>query len=160
MDLSFTSSMISEITPIVAYLKYILRHEAYRMEHTSTGYRPVPYWHLPPSLIFIEEPEAHLHPEVQVKLMDFFARLTKFNVKIVMTSHSNYMFNKLSNILLTNDLEPGKVGSYLMRVTPEGSVMDLAAMQAEEEGIADENFVDIAEQLYNERLQAYDKAGI
>lgn len=89
--------------------------------------------------------------------MEFFARLTKHNVKVVMTSHSNYMFNKLSNLLLTNELEPEKVGSYLMRATPEGSVMDPFAMRAEEEGIADENFVDVAEQLYNERLEAYDK---
>ena len=110
-----------------------------------------------PSLLFIEEPEAHLHPEVQVKLMEFFARLTKHNVKVIMTSHSNYMFNKLSNLLLTDELEPAKVGSYLMRATPEGSVMDDFAMRAEEEGIADENFVDVAEQLYNERLAAYDK---
>ena len=111
----------------------------------------------PPRLLFIEEPEAHLHPEVQVKLMEFFARLTKHNVKVIMTSHSNYMFNKLSNLLLTDELEPEKVGSYLMRATPEGSVMDDFAMRAEEEGIADENFVDVAEQLYNERLAAYDK---
>lgn len=155
MDLSFTSSMISEIAPIIAYCKYILRWEKQRV--FASGLATVEKFSLSPSLIFIEEPEAHLHPEVQVKLMEFFARLTKHNVKVVMTSHSNYMFNKLSNLLLTNELEPEKVGSYLMRATPEGSVMDSAAMRAEEEGIADENFVDVAEQLYNERLQAYDR---
>ena len=165
MDLSFTSSMISEIAPIVAYLKYVLSREpelyynrlhrrGLLLEEGNAAVHPTPY-----SLIFIEEPEAHLHPEVQVKLMKFFGRLTKHNVKVVMTSHSNYMFNKLSNLLLTNELEPEKVGSYLMRATPEGSVMDPAAMRAEEEGIADENFVDVAEQLYNERLRAYDKTG-
>ena len=159
MDLSFTSSMISEIAPIVAYLKYILKLESYRIESSVDGFKRVPFWHLPPSLIFIEEPEAHLHPEVQVKLMSFFASLTKYNVKIVMTSHSNYMFNKLSNLLLTDKLAAEKVGSYLMQATATGSVMDLVAMRAENEGIADENFVDVAEQLYNERLQAYDKMG-
>lgn len=162
MDLSFASSMISEIAPIVAYFKYILRREVtYElMDAQVGGYTYGPVQRLPPSLIFIEEPEAHLHPEVQVKLMEFFARLTKHNVKVIMTSHSNYMFNKLSNLLLTDELQPEKVGSYLMRATPEGSVMDPFAMRAGEEGIADENFVDVAEQLYNERLQAYDKAGI
>ena len=156
IDLAFASSMVSEIAPIIAYCKYILRWE--KRTVYNTGATTVEKFTLSPSLIFIEEPEAHLHPEVQVKLMEFFAQLTKYNVKVVMTSHSNYMFNKLSNLLLTNELEPEKVGSYLMRATPEGSVMDPAAMRAEEEGIADENFVDVAEQLYNERLQAYDKA--
>lgn len=154
MDLSFSSSMISEIAPIVAYLKYILPRDILNQPVNNTTQNSENF---PPSLIFIEEPEAHLHPEVQVKLMEFFARLTKHNVKVVMTSHSNYMFNKLSNLLLTNELEPEKVGSYLMRATPEGSVMDPFAMRAEEDGIADENFVDVAEQLYNERLEAYDK---
>ena len=159
MDLSFTSSMISEIAPIVAFLKYILRRETDYDWSPFDDADEFPEGNLffPTSLIFIEEPEAHLHPEVQVKLMEFFARLTKHNVKVVMTSHSNYMFNKLSNLLLTNELGPEKVGSYLMRTTPEGSVMDPFAMRAEEEGIADENFVDVAEQLYNERLEAYDK---
>lgn len=161
MDLSFTSSMVSEIAPIVAHFKYILRQEEMEMYEEVDGLpHLIQVQRLPSSLIFIEEPEAHLHPEVQVKLMEFFARLTKHNVKVVMTSHSNYMFNKLSNLLLTNELEPEKVGSYLMRATPEGSVMDSAAMRAEEEGIADENFVDVAEQLYNERLNAYDKINL
>jgi len=159
MDLSFASSMIAEIAPIVAYLKYVLRYEtkAEFIDHDNGKPRFRQVRTFPPSLIFIEEPEAHLHPEVQVKLMEFFARLTKHNVKVIMTSHSNYMFNKLSNLLLTDELAPEKVGSYLMRATPEGSVMDDFAMRAEEEGIADENFVDVAEQLYNERLAAYDK---
>ena len=165
MDLSFASSMISEIAPIVAYFKYILREETAYETRTALGQDGNPLTEktsllrLPPSLIFIEEPEAHLHPAVQVKLLEFFARLTKHNVKVVMTSHSNYMFNKLSNLLLAGELEPEKVGSYLMRATPEGSVMDATAMRAEEEGIVDENFVDVAEQLYNERLEAYDKQG-
>ena len=155
MDLAFASSMISEIAPVVAYCKYILGWD--RQPVFKQGRTFVEKFTQSPSLLFIEEPEAHLHPEVQVKLMEFFARLTKHNVKVIMTSHSNYMFNKLSNLLLTGELEPEKVGSYLMRATPEGSVMDAAAMRAEEEGIADENFVDVAEQLYNERLAAYDK---
>lgn len=157
LDLSFASSMVAEIAPIVAYCKYILQWKRYAV--VTTGATPTEQFESSPSLIFIEEPEAHLHPAVQVKLLAFFARLTKHNVKVVMTSHSNYMFNKLSNLLLTDELEPEKVGSYLMRATPEGSVMDATAMRAEEEGIVDENFVDVAEQLYNERLEAYDKQG-
>lgn len=157
MDLSFTSSMVSEIAPIVAHFKYILKTQVIYKKADGLPHH-VRVQRLPPSLIFIEEPEAHLHPEVQVKLMEFFARLTKHNVKVIMTSHSNYMFNKLSNLLLTDELEPEKVGSYLMLATLEGSVMDSAAMRAEEDGIADENFVDVAEQLYNERLQAYDNS--
>ncbi len=162
LDLAFTSSMISEIAPIAAYLKYVLPEL-----RANLLFEPEPgeevteddprIWHTPTTLIFIEEPEAHLHPGIQVKLMEFFARLTKCNVRVMMTTHSNYLFNKLSNMVLKGELTEQQVGSHLMRATPTGSVMDSDAMQAiAGEGIPDENFVDVAEQLYNERLQAYD----
>ena len=53
LDLSATSSMVSEISPIVSYLKYIFPSQRI----SKRGQK---------SLVFIEEPEAHLHPETQV----------------------------------------------------------------------------------------------
>jgi predicted ATPase len=107
------------------------------------------------SILFIEEPEAHLHPKIQVQLMEIFAELTKVGVKVVMTTHSNYMFNKLSNMLLKKEIEVDKVGSYHLVMTDKGSVVN-PDMQATEEGMEDHNFVDTAEELYNERLLAYE----
>jgi predicted ATPase len=149
LDLSFTSSMVSEIAPIVAHLKYIIGAEK---RFNFSGDPNAKF-----GLLFIEEPEAHLHPEVQVKLMEMFALLAGKNVKIVMTSHSNYMFNKLSNLLLEGKIEPDKVGSYLMRATDNGSVTDTLSMKAEADGMNDENFADVAEMLYEERIKTYDK---
>ena len=155
LDVAFSSSMVSELAPVVAFLKYLLPHTApTTVEATeateAAGAAPAH------TLLFIEEPEAHLHPEVQVKLLTLFARLTRHHVKVVMTSHSNYMFNQLSNLLLTGELAPERVGSYLMEATALGSVIN-PVMQAGREGIADENFADVAEQLYAERLRAYDQ---
>lgn len=157
LDLAFTSSMISEIAPIVAYLKYIIQleeeedYEPFRIrfygDRSSKGY----------NLLFIEEPEAHLHPEVQVQLMEIFSNLIERKVKIIMTTHSNYMFNKLSNLILEDYVDYKRVGSYLMTTTEMGSVIDTIKMKAEEEGITDENFADIAEKLYEERISIYDK---
>ncbi len=152
-ELAVTSSMVSEIAPIVAYLKYIVTNDTN------------PELHLPYSkqnskgsgLLFIEEPEAHLHPEIQVKLMEIFTKLVGKNLKIILTSHSNYMFNKLSNLILDNKINFNKIGSYIMRNTKEGSVTDAITMKAEADGINDENFADVAEQLYEERIKIYDK---
>ena len=149
LDLSFTSSMVSEIAPIVAHLKYII---GAGKRYNFSGNPNASY-----GLLFIEEPEAHLHPEVQVKLMEMFTMLAGKNVKMVMTSHSNYMFNKLSNLLLENRIDHNKVGSYLMRATDKGSVTDTLSMRAEADGMNDENFADVAEMLYEERIKIYDK---
>jgi len=156
LELSFSSSMVSEIAPIVAYLKFIINNQ-----NTIWGVR---FWNagnfestINCSLLFIEEPEAHLHPEVQVKLIELFALLAGNRVKIVMTSHSNYMFNKLSNLLLEGKVNAERVASYLMRATDVGSVTDMLAMKAEADGMNDDNFANTSEMLYEERIKIYDQ---
>jgi len=141
LDLSVTSSMISEIAPIVAHLKFILSKKDPRKGK---------------SLLFIEEPEAHLHPEIQVKLIEFFVRLIDQNVKVVMTSHSNYIFNKLSNLIIGKKVDANRLSISLMEMGKEGSEAKKGAMEVDEYGIEDQNFADIAEQLYEERMHLID----
>ncbi|HFA51582.1 MAG TPA: hypothetical protein ENJ95_21415 [Bacteroidetes bacterium] len=138
IHISQGASMVSELAPIVLYLKNILGG--------SVSFSP--------SLLIIEEPEAHLHPKVQVQLMEIFAELTKHHVKVILTSHSNYMFNKLSNMLLKKEIGPEKVKVYHMEMTDKGSIVK-EDMKATAEGIEDHNFSGVAEKLYNERLQTY-----
>ena len=155
LDLAYTSSMISEIAPIAAFLKYVISDNysgRFRRFHVEN-----PNAKRGSNLIFIEEPEAHLHPEIQVKLMEIFCEIIKYDVKIVMTSHSNYMFNKLSNLVLDSTIPYSKVGSYLMLMEEEGSVSDKISMAADEDGMIDNNFADVAEELYNERIANYEK---
>jgi|GEM_PF-332654 predicted ATPase len=148
LDLSVTSSMISEIAPIVAFLKYIVSDQTFTNFDRHVGKRT--------NLIFIEEPEAHLHPLIQVKMIEIFSTLIKHNVKIVMTTHSNYILNKLSNLILEDKVNYKKVGSYLMNMTSKGSILDATTMQAEPDGIRDENFADVSETLYEERINIYE----
>lgn len=143
LDLSSTSSMVSELAPIVAYLKHILPNA----DTAKPAQKP---------LIFIEEPEAHLHPETQVKLMDVLARLVKDNkIKLVMTSHSNYIFNKASNLVMDDKIDPDKFKAVLFRMTDTGSVAENMATDAY--GIDDDNFIDTAESLYEEKLAIINK---
>lgn len=54
--------------------------------------------------IFCEEPEAHLHPTAQRKLVDAIALLTKENQRFVLTTHSPYVIYALNNCLLAHQL--------------------------------------------------------
>ncbi|MCU0346170.1 MAG: AAA family ATPase [Saprospiraceae bacterium] len=136
------ASMVSELAPFVLHLLFLINRRSDKS------------W-LKPPLLIIEEPEAHLHPKLQVQLMEIFAELTKHNVKVILTSHSNYMFNQLSNMLLKKEIAPEKVGVYHMVMTEKGSIVK-PDMQATEEGIEDHNFAGVAQKLYQERLETYE----
>ncbi len=155
LDLSETSSMVSEISPIVAYLKFIIDESLIDISNSSiykTNNLTEEKENLNiKKLMFIEEPEAHLHPEIQVKLMEYFAKLVKTNIKIVLTTHSDYISNKITNLILAEELDYNMVSSCHLVKTNKGSI-DKGDMLATAQGIEDNNFLNTAEKLYEERV--------
>ena len=137
-SMSEVSSMVSEVSPIVAFLKYIIANR----EGMSPENR---------AILFIEEPEAHLHPNNQVKLMEIFTELTNAGITLVMSSHSNYVFNKLNNLVLSGKLDYQIYQPIYLEKGVEGSISK--PMHIDECGADDENFIDVSEALYKEREQ-------
>lgn len=152
-DLSQVSSMVSELSIITAYLKFII------WDHVSIDHfdgEPSMSVGVCPTL-FIEEPESHLHPEAQVKLMEYFVDLSKLGLKIIMTTHSDYMFNKMGNEILAGNIDSNDTGSYLLEMEETGSVCSKNKMQPDNTGIEDDNFLQVTEQLYRERIKLNDE---
>ena len=141
-SLTEVSSMVSEISPIVAFLKYVLVNKDSNYIDNN-------------GILFIEEPEAHLHPNNQLKLMEVFAELAQAGITIVMSSHSNYVFNKLNNLVLSGKLDYNMYEPILLEKGTEGSASK--PMHIDECGADDENFIDVSEALYNEREQIIEK---
>ena len=156
LELSATSSMVSELGPVVAYLRYILsqpakhdrRVEKYlKFAETETTQ--------PKQILIIEEPEAHLHPENQIKIIETYAKLASYDVNIVLTSHSNYIFNKLSNLIIGEKIDSRNVRCDLFNKTAEGTAN--LALEINKYGIDDLNFTDASEQLINEKMDLLSK---
>lgn len=135
-EMTEVSSMVSEVSPIVAFLKYIMETR-YKQNKSAK------------SILFIEEPEAHLHPNNQIALIEVFSQLVNENVKLVMSSHSNYVFNKLNNLVLAKKLDDSSYDPIVLEETQVGSVSK--HIEVDELGANDENFIDVSEALYNER---------
>lgn len=154
LDLSEASSMISELAPLVVYLKNVIGFKA----NTQFSFLNVmdDTAHDAPKILFIEEPEAHLHPKIQVEMMKVFVELVKAGVKVVMTTHSDYMKDTLSNLLLSGEIAPEKVASYRFIMGENGSY-DAGDMNATDEGIEDHNFTSVAVELYEERVRLLEK---
>ncbi len=157
LNVSEASSMVAEISPFVIYLKHIINYkhknnqEDYEDEFEKPNEKEAHY-----DILFMEEPEAHLHPEVQVALMEVFAKLSTLNLKIFITTHSNYMFDKLNNLILDNQLDNNKVSVYHLVKNENGSTYN-KQVAVTKDGIEDENFQETSEKLYEERMRIYDK---
>lgn len=143
LELSSTSSMVSELAPIVSYLRYVLTTNIRRVRKNSS------------TLIMIEEPEAHLHPEIQILLTEIFSKLIKQKVKLIITSHSNYIFNKVNNLIMSKDLPIDKVNSGVFKHTNSGSM--LYKLDVNELGVEDNNFSEATSSLFDEKMDIISK---
>ena len=150
--------MVAELSPLVLYFKHILNNKYASVKGRDLFFYDPFYVNVNRQkkdkgydILFIEEPEAHLHPEVQVKLIEVFAKLSSLNLKIFITSHSNYMFNKLNNLLIKKEIDKKNIMVYHLISSPDGTTCN-SEMKVTDEGINDENFQDISEKLYYERL--------
>lgn len=138
-EMTEVSSMVSEISPIVAFLKYVIAVRGNRRDKRK-------------SILFIEEPEAHLHPYNQIALIEVFAELIQSDIKLIMSSHSNYIFNKLNNLVLSKKLDYKRYQPIILEEgNGDGSISK--SIEIDELGAVDENFADVSERLYCERQE-------
>ena len=140
------SSMVSEIAPIVLYLRH----------HVREGH-----------LFIIEEPESHLDAANQMKLARAIAMLVNAGVYVLITTHSDFFVKQLDNLLLvsqltprrraarkysaTEVLQPSDVGAYMFEPGPEGSIVRTLEVTADG-GIPTEPFSDAHTDLYDEAI--------
>ena len=82
-----TSSMVSELAPVILFLKHLVR---------------------PGDLLILEEPESHLHPASQRQMARGIVRLVNAGVKVIITTHSDYFVGQLNNLLQVSRASPQK----------------------------------------------------
>jgi predicted ATPase len=73
----------------------------------------------PNSTVWMEQPEIHLHPQVQAELADVFISATKAlengkkrNVQLIIESHSEHFLNRLQRRVAEGELTPDDVAVY------------------------------------------------
>jgi predicted ATPase len=98
----------SQIIPIVVLL--------WNFKHNMESRRKQSYG-IDSTLICIEQPELHLHPELQAKLIDVFVKIINFvnkekvfgEVKIIFETHSETMISRLSYLINKNLISKDQV---------------------------------------------------
>ena len=138
--LSRASSMVTELAPVVLLLRGGIE---------------------PGDTLIVDEIEAHLHPAAQTRMAALLARLVRAGVRIVITTHSDWLLRELGNLMREGELArrtagapesggltPAEVGVWLF----QGHDAEFAVREIpfdEIEGIEPEEYETVAESLYN-----------
>ncbi len=138
LRMSHASAMVSELAPLVFLLRGII----------GRG-----------DLLIIEEPESHLHPGAQTKIAQTLARLVRAGVRVLITTHSNYLLQQIGNLIREGELQ--KLGESTNESADYLKKEEVGAWWFHKnepvtelpfdltEGIEPEDHLDIAEDLYN-----------
>ncbi|MDZ7740203.1 MAG: AAA family ATPase [Bacteroidota bacterium] len=66
-----------------------------------------------PKILYLEEPECNLHPNLQSKLSDFFIQASKvFNIQFIIETHSEYLVRKLQYLTAKEKIKPEDTAIY------------------------------------------------
>lgn len=151
LPLARASSMINELIPVVLYLRH----------HLSPG-----------ATLIIEEPEAHMHPAMQVRLAGALVRIVAAGIRVIITVHSDWILSALANICRMAELPqqdrgdiaggdvtlPAKhVGVWEFRPDgTDGSRTREIALDSDN-GMYDAGYPRVAEALYNDWAEIHSR---
>ena len=85
LPIHLASSIVKTMSSLVIYLKHIARKG---------------------DLLIIDEPEMNFHPNVQISLMRIFAILSKLDLRIIISTHSDYMIREVNNLIMAGTIYP------------------------------------------------------
>ena len=141
------SSMVSEIAPLVLFLKYLIR---------------------PGNLFILEEPESHLDPANQRLVARAIAMMVNAGVRVLVTTHSDLFLNQINNLMqasqllpdrlqgmeydATELLNPNDVGAYVFQSSPDGTNVSPLPVDSDQ-GISTESFDTVHRALYDEAIK-------
>ena len=153
LPLMHASSMVSDLAPVVLYLRYLVR---------------------PGNVLIIEEPESHLHPAAQVELTRQLAKLVQAGYRVVITTHSEWILEELANVVQRSQLSPeelatvsvsdaaltpDQVGVWLFRPKARAKGSEVVRVPLGESGLYDSGFDDVAIALSNDGAKIFNRIG-
>ena len=136
------SSMASDIGPMVLYLRYLVD---------------------PGDVLIIEEPESSLHPAKQVALFRALAELACAGVRVLITTHSEWILEELANVvrrslLPAEDHDPSRatllsssqIGAWLFRPSDADTGAEVREIKLDDSGLYPTGFQEVATALHND----------
>ena len=146
-----SSSMVTELAPVVLFLRHRIKQG---------------------DLLIIEEPEAHLHPAAQRGMAKAVVDLIRVGVRVVVTTHSEYFLEQISNYVHSSQLTPAErnaltghtdtylrvdeIGAYAFNQHAKGTIVKRLKFD-QESGLFPEDHNEVSSALYNETADILNK---
>lgn len=142
------SSMVSELAPVVLFLKYLVR---------------------PGDLLILEEPESHLHPASQRQMACAVVRLVNAGVRVLITTHSDMFVSQINNLLRLSyasrrwrrehnfqpedSLRHDQIAAYLFNQAKDQDGMAITRLEIDPDvGVDEDEFGKVINAIYEETL--------
>ena len=141
------SSSVSELAPIVLFIRYYLS---------------------PGDIFIVEEPEAHLHPGAQRIIAGVLVELVNAGVQVIVTTHSDIMLEQISNFIHADKIPQAKIlnkkakgrtlsedksGIYWFKGSASGNKTVVRTVECDEQtGILTKDHLAVSSDLYNETV--------
>ncbi len=153
LPLMNASSMVLELAPVVLYLRHIVE---------------------PGNVLIIEEPESHLHPAMQVEFTRQIAALVRAGVRVIITTHSEWVLEELANIVRLSGLpkadwkeieggdfalRPDEVGAWLFQPKNHFRGSVVKEIPLDDSGLFPSGFDEVAVALHNNWAEISSRGG-
>ena len=83
LPIQMTSSIVKTMSSLILYLKHLSKKN---------------------DLLIIDEPEMNLHPDNQILLTRIFAELVNRGLRIVVSTHSDYIIREFNNMVMAKEI--------------------------------------------------------
>jgi len=142
LSLTNASSMISELAPILLFLRYQVN---------------------PGDVLIIEEPESHMHPSMQVNFTRQLVAMVNAGIQVLITTHSEWIMEELANLVKLSSLPESDrteidggdimidselVGAWLFQNNGESDCSTVSQIDIDESGLYPTGFDDVSRALY------------
>ena len=154
LSLVQASSMVAELAPVVLYLRHLVR---------------------PDDVLIIEEPESNLHPAMQVEFTRQLAGLVRAGIRVIVTTHSEWVLQELANLVRASELpeakregiaggdvalKPDQVGAWLFKPDEAGEGSTVSPIPLDEEsGLYPTDFEEVARAMHNDWATIFSRLG-
>ncbi len=88
----------------------------------------------PGQLVYIEQPEIHLHPRAQMAMAKILADAANRGVKVVAETHSSLLLLGVQSLVAEGKLSPDKVKLHWFKRRPEDGVTEVSSADLDKAG--------------------------